>query len=64
MLVDVSGLMEAGFMESGPPAIHIWILASPLHEDAPAAEPMRLESEVFCIDESGCAGPASSNIAP
>ncbi|MBB4723811.1 hypothetical protein [Xanthomonas euvesicatoria] len=63
MLVDVSGLMEAGFMESGPPAIHVWILASLLHEGTPAAEPMGLENEVFCLDENGCAKPASSNIA-
>ncbi|AUZ52543.1 hypothetical protein [Xanthomonas citri] len=57
VLVDVSGLMEAGFMESGPSAIHVSILASSLHEDAPAAEPMGLENEVFCIEENGSAGP-------
>ncbi|ASK97968.1 hypothetical protein DGM98_19145 [Xanthomonas citri] len=57
MLVDVSGLMEAGFMESGPSAIHVSILASSLHEDAPAAEPMGLENEVFCIEENRSAGP-------
>ncbi|MGN5813170.1 hypothetical protein, partial [Xanthomonas citri] len=57
VLVDVSGLMEAGFMESGPSAIHVSILASSLHEDAPAAEPMGLENEVFCIEENGSAAP-------
>ncbi|AZU14676.1 hypothetical protein NY98_02845 [Xanthomonas citri pv. fuscans] len=57
MLVDVSGLMEAGFMESGPSAIHVSILASSLHEGAPAAEPMGLENEVFCIEENRSAGP-------
>ncbi|MBO9777591.1 hypothetical protein J7418_18215 [Xanthomonas phaseoli pv. dieffenbachiae] len=50
--VDVAGLMEAGFMESGPSAIHVRILASPLRGEAPAAEPMALENEVFCIDET------------
>ncbi|MBV6741045.1 hypothetical protein KW406_04000 [Xanthomonas vasicola pv. musacearum] len=51
MLADVSGLMEAGFMGSRPSAIHVSILASPLHEDVPGAEPMDLENEVFFIKE-------------
>ncbi|WP_182913284.1 hypothetical protein [Xanthomonas vasicola] len=43
--------MEAGFMGSRPSAIHVSILASPLHEDVPGAEPMDLENEVFFIKE-------------
>ncbi|WP_227480053.1 hypothetical protein [Xanthomonas vasicola] len=55
--------MEAGFMGSRPSAIHVSILASPLHEDVPGAEPMDLENEVFFIKRRpDPAGSVSSNI--